>query len=413
MLSIIKVLAVFTLIIIMLRKKIGLGTTMMSAACLLGIIFGMGVLPIIKQMGLTLANPSTLSLITALVLIMILESVMRRIGMLKAMTDSLSGLPWNPRIIVAAIPAIIGFLPSAGGARFSAPLVDQATIGAPYRAEDKVFINFWFRHIWEYSLPLYPGLILAAHISGIPLGTILIWQWPVSVLWAVLGYWYVFRRYKGAQIYRNQADLPGGDSGHGPGDRGAWKHLRTLAANTWPLWSTVVLVIGHLSIVWSLCAVLTGLILQQKYPLHRVWQTLRDPLTLRIVFLTWGTMAFKDVLQASGAVLEVSQAIIASGVPALLILIILPLTVGMLTGLVQACIGVSFPLVMAVVEPTAGYVMLAYVSGVVGVMISPVHLCFILTAEYFKADFMQAYKPLVLPSLLVVAGTLFLYRLTL
>jgi len=188
--------------------------------------------------------------------------------------------------------------------------------------------------------------------------------------------------------------------------------MRTLTANTWPLWSTVFLVIGRLSIVGSLCAVLTGLILQQKYPLQRVWQTLRDPLTVRIVFLTWGTMAFKDIIQSSGAVLEVSQVIIASGVPTVLILIILPLAVGMLTGLVQACIGVSFPLVMAVVEPTAGYVMLAYVSGVVGVMISPVHLCFILTAEYFKADFMRSYKPLVLPSLLVVAGTFLLYRLT-
>ncbi len=412
MLPVIKILAVFTLIIIMLRKKIGLGTTMMVASCLLGAMFGMGAIAIIKQVGLTLASPSTITLITALVLIMILESVMRRTGMLKAMTDSLSGLPWNPRIIVAAIPAIIGFLPSAGGARFSAPLVDQATIGSPYRAEDKVFINFWFRHIWEYSLPLYPGLILAAHISGIPLGTILIWQWPVSILWAVLGYWYVFRRYRAVPVCREKAGPQVGDLGRDTVAGGAWKHMRTLTANTWPLWSTVFLVIGRLSIVGSLCAVLTGLILQQKYPLQRVWQTLRDPLTVRIVFLTWGTMAFKDIIQSSGAVLEVSQVIIASGVPTVLILIILPLAVGMLTGLVQACIGVSFPLVMAVVEPTAGYVMLAYVSGVVGVMISPVHLCFILTAEYFKADFMRSYKPLVLPSLLVVAGTFLLYRLT-
>ena len=89
----------------------------------------------------------------------------------------------------------------------------------------------------------------------------------------------------------------------------------------------------------------------------------------------------------------------------------LPLVAGMLTGLVQACIGVSFPLVMGVIEPSIGYVMLAYVSGVVGVMISPVHLCLILTVEYFKADFMRSYKPLFLPSALVLAVTLCIFRL--
>lgn len=46
--------------------------------------------------------------------------------------------------------------------------------------------------------------------------------------------------------------------------------------------------------------------------------------------------------------------------------------------------------------------MLAYVAGVVGVMLSPVHLCLILTIEYFEADFLCSYKPLLLPNLFVM-----------
>ncbi|MFZ5646548.1 MAG: DUF401 family protein [Bacillota bacterium] len=410
MLPLIKILVVFTLIIVMLRKKAGMGATMMASTALLGLLFGMGALDLFKQVAVTLVTLSTVFLIAALVLIAVLESVMRGTGMLKTMTDSLSRLPWNPRIIISAIPAIIGFLPSAGGARFSAPLVDQAAAGTPYRAEDKVFINYWFRHIWEYSLPLYPGLILAAHFSGVALGTILLWQWPVTVIWAVLGYWVVFRRYKSNQNPRQQEGAINSGSGGVTGDQGTPENLlKSLAASTWPLWATVMLVLAHLPIVWSLCLVLAGLIIQKRYPLARVWQTVKDPLTVKIVFLTWGTMAFKDVLQVSGAVVQVSNSIVSAGVPTLLILIALPLVVGVLTGLVQACIGVSFPLVMAMVEPSAGYVMLAYVSGVVGVMISPVHLCLILTAEYFKADFMRSYRPVIVPSLMVVAGTLVLY----
>lgn len=405
MLSILKVLIIFTLIVIMLRQRIGLGTTMLVATGTLGLIFGLGIVPLLQQMALTLINPATADLIAALVLIMILESVMRQSGMLQSMTESLFRLPWNPRVLIAAIPAIIGFLPSAGGARFSAPLVAQATVDTPYLAEDKVFINYWFRHIWEYSLPLYPGLILAAHFSGIPLGTILLWQWPVSVLWALLGYWFVFRPYRRTGSPRHSKTSL--DSK--PSQNVTGQSLHSLAVDTWPLWCTVVLVLFHVSIVWSLGGVLVGLIALKRYPLLFVWKTLKEPLTVRIVFLTWGTMAFKDVLQLSGAVYQVSNAIASLGVSNLLIVTLLPLIAGMLTGLVQACIGVSFPLVMAIVKPSAGYVMLAYVSGVVGVMLSPVHLCLILTTEYFKADFVRSYKPVVLPSLLVVAGTLVIF----
>ena len=35
--------------------------------------------------------------------------------------------------------------------------------------EEKAFINYWYRYPWEYILPLYPGILLAAAVSGVPL----------------------------------------------------------------------------------------------------------------------------------------------------------------------------------------------------------------------------------------------------
>lgn len=400
MLPLIKIAVVFALVVLMLQRKINLGATMMVASLSLGLLFGMGLVSIIKQAGLTLADGGTLTLILALILILVLESVMRRSGMLGAMTDSIFLLQWNPKVLTAAIPAIIGFLPSAGGARFSAPLVEQAMTGSPYLAEEKVFINYWFRHIWEYSLPLYPGIILAAQLSGLPLGRIILWQWPFTVVWALLGYWLVFRNKK-MEDFSSAPDRQCGDK----------RPIVLLVSSIWPILVTVGLVIAHVPIVPALLAVLVVLIAQKKYPLIQVWEALREPMTAGIVFLIWGTMAFKDVLQVSGAVSQVSGIFISSGVPPYAVAIVLPLIVGILTGLVQACIGVSFPLVMGVVEPSAAYVMLAYVSGVVGVMLSPVHLCFILTNDYFQADFFRSYKSLIAPSLLVLAGAVTLFGL--
>ncbi len=402
MLPLLKVLAVFGLIVFLLRRNYNIGWIMLAGAAVLGLIFGLGPVPLLRQLALTLIDPLTVSLIVILVLIMIMESAMRKSGMMDAMTGALFHLPLNHRLIFVAIPAIIGLLPSAGGARFSAPLVAQATAGFPYRAEDRVFINYWFRHVWEFSLPLYPGLILAAHISGIPLGTIILWQWPFTVAWAVLGYWYFFKLRRGGRA--DDADDRSAAAGEDNTVRSG-RALRTLAASTWPLWFTVLLVLVHAPMVWVLCGVLALLMVWKRYPPRQVWLNLREPMTLKIVILIWGIMSFKDVLVLSGAVVQVSDAIMALGVPLVLVTIILPLLIGVLTGLLQACIGVSFPLVMSVLaEPTAAYVMLAYVAGVVGVMLSPVHLCLVLTVEYFRADFLRCYRPLLAPSLLVMAG---------
>jgi hypothetical protein len=64
---------------------------------------------------------------------------------------------------------LIGMLPSLGGAYFSAPMVKEATSGIHMSQEEKAFINYWFRHPWEYILPLYPGILLASAVSNIPL----------------------------------------------------------------------------------------------------------------------------------------------------------------------------------------------------------------------------------------------------
>ncbi len=163
------------------------------------------------------------------------------------------------------------------------------------------------------------------------------------------------------------------------------------------------------SIGIAIVFVLAALTISKQYPLGGIIRTLREPLTIGIVLLTWGTMAFKDVLGLSGAIVEISDYIASIGIPLLPVLIILPAIAGMLTGIVQACVGVSFPLIMSIIDPTLGYVMLAFVSGIVGVMISPIHLCFILTVDYFRADFFTSYKSILGPSLVLIVAALGLF----
>jgi hypothetical protein len=57
-------------------------------------------------------------------------------------------------------------------------------------------------------------------------------------------------------------------------------------------------------------------------------------------------------------------------------------------------------------HPDMILVMFAYVSGFVGILLSPAHLCLALTADYFKAELRDVYKILIWPVSVVFAFAL-------
>jgi len=61
---------------------------------------------------------------------------------------------------------------------------------------------------------------------------------------------------------------------------------------------------------------------------------------------------------------------------------LLPLFLGIATGITQSTVGITTPLLMAMGADATWL----YFWSVVGVLVSPVHLCAVLTADYFKAD---------------------------
>ena len=58
-------------------------------------------------------------------------------------------------------------------------------------AEHKANINFWFRHIFEFSSPIIPGMLMACSIAAIPFSSLLLhlaWVTPLFFLvgWLIL-----------------------------------------------------------------------------------------------------------------------------------------------------------------------------------------------------------------------------------
>ncbi len=101
-------------------------------------------------------------------------------------------------------------------------------------------------------------------------------------------------------------------------------------------------------------------------------------------------------MDASGAVANLSRYFVAQGIPALPIICLLPFLTGLLTGLTVGFVGSTFPILISMGgEASLANISLAFAAGFVGVLLSPVHLCLVLTREYFKADLWGMYKKML------------------
>jgi len=134
----------------------------------------------------------------------------------------------------------------------------------------------------------------------------------------------------------------------------------------------------------------------------RISLTLLLSLSPEVIVMIAGIMLFKETLEVSGAVRNLSDLFIQHGVPVVPVFCLLPFTAGMLTGHTVGFVGGTFPLLVTVAgKASPPLINLAFVSGFIGVLLSPVHLCLILTREYFAADLSGIYRKTVPACILI------------
>lgn len=398
--DLLKTSLVLIAIIWLLRRKVSMTAVMPVGSLLLALLYLLPLPDLGRAVWLGIADPKSLEMTATLALTMVMENLLRTTGMLKRMVESLSAALSDRRVVMAAMPAMIGMLPSPGGAVFSAPMVAEASRGVAADAEQKALINYWYRHIWEYVSPLYPGIILAAGLSGISTQQLFLAHLPFALTVIMAGAWFCFR-----DIPRQSADV-GGEAVAGS---------RAGQFGTFLLMSSPILISLSLVVIFKVSAVIAlgggvlTLFAAHRLGPARIIKTLSESLSFKALLLVIGIMIFQEMLKATGAIAGISSFFAASALPVPLLVALIPFIAGLMTGLTVGYIGITFPLLLPLMgadQPLLWLEALAFASGFAGVMLSPVHLCFVLTREYFKADTAIVYHRLLLPSALVLCAAL-------
>lgn len=130
----------------------------------------------------------------------------------------------------------------------------------------------------------------------------------------------------------------------------------------------------------------------------KIWKVISNPQNLNMMYIVASILIFKGILEDSHAVEAISSELIMLKVPLMLVAVILPFLVGLITGITIAFVGVTLPILIPLIHSLGEtgfimpYVMLTMVCGFSGVLLSPLHLCLILSNEYFNAGMLSVYR---------------------
>jgi integral membrane protein (TIGR00529 family) len=329
----------------------------------------------------------------------------------------------NVKFNLVLFPALIGLLPMPGGAIFSAPMVDELGREHELDPETKSLLNYWFRHIWEYTWPLYPGVLLAASLASVNVWAFISRSFPLTLVSMAVGYVFLLRNISlNTSSHTSQTkDTP----------------LFPFFKEIIPIAIVIVGAIsGSVCITWfqqSLPAFKDvpaelPLVISLFLSILYVWKVnhasaeviqsiLVNKALLKMIYMISAIYIFKQILVDSEAVVELSSFLAAQQIPLLLVVIMLPAIVGFIAGIAVAFVGTTFPVLIFLLQTLhleanmIPYLVLAFSSGFIGVMFSPLHVCFIFTREYFKSDFRLLYHRLWKPLSAMMVATLLYFSL--
>ncbi|UCG48751.1 MAG: DUF401 family protein [Phycisphaerales bacterium] len=393
------------LLLALLRLKVKLGRAMVISALALAVL--LRVTPALlwqtlaaewRDRPLTQTTGYLFLTLTALVcLVNVLGVAMRQTGVSARLVPALQGLFRSRRLALAAIPMLMGMLPTPGGIMLSAPMVrdlaDHIGVNRPRAAA----INLLFRHQWETVWPLFPSVPLIQSMFGISALTLISHNLAITLFGTL-----------GGVLFLLLAAMPPKKPEHRSHPPLA-QNLRGFLHALWPIALVAVLYASfNLPPAAGILPAIIVFLLLHKMPLARWPAVFKAGLQPDFALLVFGALFFKLNLEAGRAIPVVVQFLSAMHVPKHLLIFLLPFLVGFLTGVTMPSVAITFPFLMHFIgtgaEMKVGLEVLAFSGLICGLMLTPVHLCIALSASYFEAPLGKIVLKLLAPAACVAAA---------
>jgi integral membrane protein (TIGR00529 family) len=350
----------------------------------------------------------TISVVLATFSVMLLSQLYKETGMINTLSENISKILRNPRVVLCVLPAIIGLLPVAGGALMSAPLVDTEAEKLKLKPDRKAYLNLWFRHTIFPVYPISQPIIVAAALTGVAVPVIILRQIPVVLVMVATGYIIGFWRV---------AHVKSQEEGIVEAEGARTKQFFTAFS---PIMITIVaaVALGGISrdlsrqgfdVLIATIVGLVALILISRLNFKVFVKPFKSWSIYGIAFAAYGAFLLRSIMVNAG-ISQIFQNFVSNGnIDVILLLTLVPATLGLLTGSPQGGVAIGASILTGILTFSPKIAALVYISAYLGYTIAPTHLCFTFTAQYFKCPLGRLYR-YVIPSFVVTfAAALFVY----
>ncbi len=400
-------------LVALLRFRVKIGLSLVVAAGVLAVLLGVTPQAMWAQLvdewrnkALTQTTPYLfVSLTSLLLLVNVVGEAMGQIGLSARLVPAMQGLFRSRRVALAAIPLMMGMLPTPGGIMLSAPMVREAGDKIGVDRSRLAAINFFFRHQWEPVWPLFPAIPLIQGMLGVSAGRLLGHHIVLTVAGIVSGV-----------VFLLLAGIPPRQREHMETRAGLGSHTKDFVNAFWPIAFTAILYVAlDVPPAIAIFLAILGLLLLHRVNVRRwggIFKAAREP---DMVLLLFGALWFKLNLEAGGAVPNVVGFFAQLHMPVALIVFLLPFLVAASTGVTMGTVAITYPFLMAYItqggQTNLGLETLAFAGLQFGLTISPIHLCLALSASYFNTPLARIILR-VLPPALCIAAAGFLMALS-
>lgn len=310
------------------------------------------------------------------------------------------------RPAMGILPALIGLLPMPGGTIFSAPFVQSTGALAKMSPRRLAIINYWFRHVWEYVFPLYPGLIMFMDITDLDYPTVFSRHLLITLTAISAGLFICYYH-----VPRVTNEISRNDN-----EEEFLKSRTQLILKA--LWPVITLVLMALIFPKSYMAlVLLFVLLLYIYSLRshkdKIPAILKNSPSLNMAALVFGVYAFRAILESLNMASDITAILTSMNLPPVLVFGLSSMLLAFILGYTPAVVGIMLPLTAPMMKiHGSGIAHFAYCCTFLGVLLSPFHLCLSLSVDFFKITWGAAYRALLPPTIvlsLVMTGMLWLW----
>jgi len=391
----IKLLSVILLLIILIKMKADISLSLFIISVYSILIFGVNLSLAFKTTLVKLSESSSIQLYLIVISVLFISKIQQKQGMFDKLINSLNFILRDKLRVSMVGPALIGFLPMPGGALVSAPLVKSSTKELGLKKEFMTFLNYWFRHIWEFVWPIYAGLLLFQTMSKIPMKKIVLLQSPYTLINILSGIFMISLYLKRNGIKRTKITQK----------RNTKKIISDFIEGTWPV-IFIILLFFLFSVPLYLSLVITAVVLAiiSKTGWKNILKMLTSWSIIKTLILIASVLVFQNIISVSELLSYLKGESLSLGILVLFSFVI-SFSLGFLTGVNTAFIAIAFPVMLPVINTSPHFLALSiylYVIGFAGILLSPVHLCLVLSNEYFGSKLTGVYRYLFPPVLLLM-----------